>query len=121
MLKPLAQVRGREPTGAACPSYNLAREAAALSLVTRIANRRCVDPVGESAYFGAPLVPCRPSSLHVINTNAAGIDVHADLHMVCVRVQPLLSTTDSEAVVQLHHQPPNKGSTSSLRAACMSA
>jgi len=31
-----AWVRGREPTGASCPSYSLAREAATLSLATRI-------------------------------------------------------------------------------------
>ena len=38
-----------QPTGAACPSYNLAREVAALSLVTRNGACRCVDPVGETA------------------------------------------------------------------------
>ncbi len=26
----------------------------------------------------------QPVTLHVINPNAAGIDVHADMHMVCV-------------------------------------
>lgn len=36
-------------TGAVCPSDNLAREAATLSLVTRNGACRCVDPVGETA------------------------------------------------------------------------
>jgi hypothetical protein len=38
-------------------------------------------------------------SLHVINPNAAGIDVHADMHMVCVpadRVPP--ATTEASAL-----------------------
>ncbi len=42
-----ARVRGRKNFGAFCPYRSLAREAATLSLVTRIGLGRCVDPVGE--------------------------------------------------------------------------
>src|SRR5215471_19874131 len=57
MVTQPARVRGREPTGASCPSYNLAREVAALSLVTRIARPPCADPAGESASCPFPSRP----------------------------------------------------------------
>src|SRR5262249_57297606 len=53
-LEPPAWVRGRHDTGASCPSCNLAREAAALSLATRIGSCRCVDPAGETASLPFP-------------------------------------------------------------------
>src|SRR5262249_4474613 len=57
-----ALVRGRFGTGASCPSCNLAREAATLSLVTRLGADRRVDPVGETALLLSPLGPGRLSS-----------------------------------------------------------
>src|SRR6516162_5492088 len=59
-----ARARGRHDTGAPCPSCNLAREAATLSLVTRVGRNRCADPVGETAFLLSPLGPRRLSPPH---------------------------------------------------------
>jgi transposase len=112
-----------------CAFPSLAREAATLSLVTRIGSHRCVDPVGETAILLIPSWPApavsshsnkvanimtqrkgsaknktsrkrsakaktppklprpprdQPVTLAVLNPNAAGIDIHSDMHMVCV-------------------------------------
>ena len=43
----------------------------------------------------------QPVTLHVINPNAAGIDVHADMHMVCVpadRVPPATTEARRQAI-----------------------
>ena len=129
-----AWVSGRHDTGAMCPSCNLAREAATLSLVTRIGSHRCVDPVGETASLlfpswptpavfhsnkvadamsqrkGCPVSakaapkPSRPPHeqapvMTILTPPAAGIDVHAVMHMVCVpaeRLAPLGESTSGE-------------------------
>src|SRR5439155_8271774 len=125
-----AWVRGRHGTGALCPSCNLAREAATLSLATRSGHNRCVDPVGETAFL-CPLLahagclhptlrkvadtmsrrkrpdksqskalrPLREQApiLTILNPNAAGIDVHSDMHMVCVPAASVLPSASSEA------------------------
>jgi len=52
-----ARVRGRGNSGASCPHSSLAREAATLSLVTRIGTHRWVDPVGEIAILLFPSWP----------------------------------------------------------------
>jgi transposase len=36
----------------------------------------------------------QPVTLHVLNPNAAGIDVHADMHMVCVPADRVTAVTD---------------------------
>src|SRR5262245_9649005 len=125
MVKQPAQVRGREPTGASCPSYNLAREAAALALATAWHARHALIPLGKVRTTQSLLVPRRPfahpshevptmsrpkraaaqarpsatqapskpapqpprvppAPLPVLHPNAAGIDVHSDMHVVCV-------------------------------------
>jgi transposase len=125
-----AWVRGRHGTGALCPSCNLAREAATLSLVTCSGRNRCIDPVGETAFLRPllahagclhptlrkvadtmsqrkrsdkpqpkPLRPLREQApiLTILNPNAAGIDVHSDMHMVCVPVASVVPSASSEA------------------------
>jgi transposase len=123
-----ALVRGRFTPGASCPFVSLAREAATLSLATRIGNHRCVDPVGESAFPVFPSCPTltvfalhsnkvagamskhkrspkkakakpvpkndrpkplrppldHPVALSILNPDAGSVDVHSDMHMVCV-------------------------------------
>jgi transposase len=46
----------------------------------------------------APRPPrTQPVTLHVLNPNAAGIDVHADMHMVCVPADRVTSVADDAA------------------------
>ena len=118
-------VRGRHGTGAFCPLCNLAREAATLSLVTRIGRAEALIPLGKLhstgpllAYAGLVSVAShkvvdtmsqrkrstqpkrpfreRPAVMTILNPNAAGIDVHADMHMVCVPAQSVDAAAPTE-------------------------
>ena len=113
-----------------CPSCNLAREAATLSLVTRVGQTDSLIPLGKLhsfgpllAHTGFPITPHKvadimsqrkrsdkPNKPHrkgtpsreqtpvmtILNANAAGIDVHSDMHMVCVPAASVTTTASDE-------------------------
>ena len=87
------RVRGRDGNGASCPSCNLVREVAILSLATRTAARQCVDPVGETA---VSLIPSRLAST-VLGSTPSGVPLES-----CCYASASSPSTDSSRPPREH-------------------